>query len=133
MVSTRNKRKSRKQRGGEGNSNLPHGWNIMPAEDGKQYYYHAMTNRYRNLNNKPTINSEIKHYKNRKSTYDPESGLALLNSKIQELGSLNAAKVDKMKRISSLPSGWLELTNPEGNLVYYNPSTKALSNTIPSA
>lgn len=133
MVSTRNKRKSRKQRGGEGNSNLPVGWNKKSAENGEEYYYHAMTNRYKKSNDKPNVNSEVKHYKNRKSTYDPKSGLAVLNSHVEEYGSLNSAILKKMERIGSLPSGWLELTSPEGEIFYFNPTTEKRSNTMPNA
>lgn len=133
MVSTRNRRKTRKQRGGEGNSNLPVGWNKKTAEDGKEYYYHLMTNRYKKSNDKPSVNSEVKHYKNRKSTYDPKSGLAVLNSHVSEYGSLNAAILKKMERISKLPSGWLELTSQEGTIFYYNPRTEKRSNTVPTA
>jgi hypothetical protein len=133
MVSTRNRRKTRKQRGGEGNSNLPVGWNMRSAEDGNKYFYHVMTNRYKKSNDKPTVNSEIKHYKNRKSTYDPKTGLAVLNSHVTEYGSLNAAILKKMERIGSLPSGWLELTSPEGDIFYFNPSTDKRSNTVPTA
>lgn len=131
MVSTRNKHKTRKQRGGNGN--LPVGWNKKTAEDGKEYYYHTMTNRYKELNEMPTVNSEIKHYKNRKSTYDPKSGLAVLNSHVTEYGNLNTAILKKMERIANLPSGWLELTSPEGKIFYFNPSTDKRSNTMPTA
>lgn len=133
MVSTRNKHKTRKQRGGNANSNLPVGWNKKSAKDGKEYYYHAMTNRYKELKEKPTVNSEVTHYKNRKSTYDPKSGLAVLNSQVSEYGNLNTAILKKMERIANLPSGWLELTSSEGKIFYFNPSTEKRSNIMPSA